>query len=253
MDVKETLKHLKQNENLVHIIHYSCENLNDNNDNYSPRITSIAVIHLSSYTTHSFSMHLIAEEVGIDRAEIDSKYNEIEKQMLQEFYEFVKNHPDALWIHWNMSNINYGFEALAHRYKVLTKERAPEIRDIHKYNLSYMILQVYGKDCVDHPRMPNLMKLNGGIHRDVLQGDEEVQAFKNKEYVKLHNSTLAKAGWFANMYVYLQKRKIKTTRTDWLNKISRFVEHPYIKLISFIAVVYTLIDLTIKFIPSGEK
>jgi predicted DNA-binding protein YlxM (UPF0122 family) len=247
MEVKEILKHLKQNENLLHVIHYSCENLNDNNDNYSPRITSIAIIHISSYTTHSFSMHLIAEEMDIARENITDHYDEVEKQMLIKFYDFIKNHQNALWIHWNMSNINYGFEAIAHRYKVLTKEDAPTIDDTKKFNLSYMILSIYGKNCVDHPRMPNLMKLNGGMHRDVLLGEDEVQAFKNKEYIKLHNSTMAKAGWFENMYQKLQQRKIKTTRTNWLNKLSTFVEHPVVKLFGVVAVVYTLIDLTMKF------
>lgn len=228
MDTKEALTNLKRNKNLIHIIHYSCENLNDNNDNYSPRITSIAIIHIDSYATHSFSMHLTAEEMDIDRGSIMEHYNEIEKQMLIRFYDFVKNNTDSLWIHWNMSNINYGFEALAHRYKVLTKEDAPSIKDTNKFNLSYMILDTYGRDCVDHPRMPSLMKLNGGIHRDILQGEEEVQAFKDQEYVRLHNSTMAKANWFADMYQKLLNKKINTTRTDWLNKVSRFVEHPYL-------------------------
>jgi len=246
LKVKETLKLLKKNEHLIHIIHYSCENLNDNNDNFSPRVTSIAIIHLNSYTTHSFSMHLVAEEMGISSDNIQDHYNEIEKTMLIQFYEFVKNHNDALWIHWNMQNMNYGFEVFAHRYKVLTKENATTINDTHKFNLSHMILQVYGKHCVNDPKMQNLMELNGGIHRDYLKGAEEVTVFKNKEYVRLHKSTISKVGWFANMYEYLQKGKVKTTRTDWYNKTSRFVEHPYLKLISFLAVVYTLIDLTIK-------
>lgn len=246
MKVKEALAYLKQNENLLHVIHYSCENLNDNNDNYSPRITSIAIIHISSYTTHSFSMHLIAEELGIPRENITDNYDEIEKQMLIKFYDFVKNHQNALWIHWNMSNINYGFEAIAHRYKVLTKEDAPTIDDTKKFNLSYMILSVYGRDCVDHPRMPNLMKLNGGMHRDTLLGEDEVQAFKNKEYIKLHNSTMAKAGWFENMYQKLQQKKIKTTRTNWLNRLSAFVEHPVVKLFGVVAVIYSLTDLIMK-------
>jgi hypothetical protein len=246
MEVKEILKYLKKNENLLHIIHYSCENLNDNNENYSPRITSIAIIHISSHITHSFSMHIIAEEMDITRENITDHYNEIEKEMLKKFYDFVKNHQDALWLHWNMSNINYGFEAIAHRYKVLTKEDAPTISDTKKFNLSHMILEIYGKECVDHPRMPNLMSLNGGMHRDILLGVDEVQAFKNKEYIKLHNSTMAKAGWFESMYYKLQKRKINTTRTNWINRTSSFVEHPYIKLLGVITVAYALVDLTIK-------
>lgn len=39
------IKFLSKNKHDLLIIHYSCENLNDNNQGYSPRITSIAVFH----------------------------------------------------------------------------------------------------------------------------------------------------------------------------------------------------------------
>jgi hypothetical protein len=242
---KEKLEYLKNNENLLHIIHYSCENLNDNNEGYSPRITSIAIVHIASDTTHSFSIHLIAEQMEIERSKIAERYNELEKVMLNDFNEFIKNHQDALWIHWNMNNINYGFEALDHRYKVLTKNNASKVIDTKKFNLSKMILGIYGSDCVDHPRMPNLMELNGGHHRDYLSGKDEVNAFKNQEYVKLHNSTIGKAKWFEIMYKKLQNRKINTTRSNWKHKLNSFLEHPIVKLIGFIAVLFSIYQLVI--------
>lgn len=245
MTDKEKLKYLQDNENLLHIIHYSCENLNDNNEGYSPRITSIAVVHIASDTTHSFSIHLIAEQMEIERDKITEKYNELEKVMLEDFNEFIKNHQNALWIHWNMNNINYGFEAIEHRYKVLSKKNPSKVSDTKKFNLSKMILGIYGKDCVDHPRMPNLMELNGGHHRDYLSGEEEVSAFKNQEYVKLHNSTIGKAKWFESMYKKLQKGKINTTRSNWKHKLNTFLEHPVTKLIGFIAVLFSIYQLVI--------
>lgn len=245
MTEKQKLKYLQDNENLLHIIHYSCENLNDNNEGYSPRITSIAIIHISSDTTHSFSIHLIAEQKGIERNKITEKYNELEKIMLEDFNEFIKNHQDALWIHWNMNNINYGFEALEHRYKVLTKNNLFKVSDIKKFNLSKMILAIYGKDCVDHPRMSNLMQLNGGYHRNYLSGEEEVDAFKKQEYIKLHNSTIGKAKWFESMYKKLQKGKINTTRSNWIYKLNAFLEHPLTKLVGFIAVLFSIYQLVV--------
>lgn len=240
LTVKEQLEHLKDNKESIYLIHYSCENLNDNNEGYSPRITSIAIIHIESDTTHSFSIHLVAEQMKIDRTKIKDKYDSIEKVMLEEFNNFIKKHQDALWIHWNMSNINYGFQAIEHRYKVLTKKEASKVSDSKKFNLSKMILGIYGKDCVEHPRMPNLMKLNGGTHRDYLTGDEEVTAFENQEYFKLHKSTIGKTNWFESMYEKLQTRKIKTSKSNLPNKISTFLEHPYIKLLGFIAVLFAL-------------
>ena len=142
-----------------------------------------------------------------------------------------------------MSNVNYGFQAIEHRYKVLTHENACFVSDEKKFNLSKMILGVYGKDCVDHPRMPNLMELNGGKHRDYLSGEGEVKAFENQEYFKLHKSTVGKAKWFEMMYKKLLKKKINTTRTNIKDKINTFLEHPFIKVLGFIAVLFALYRL----------
>lgn len=240
MKPREVLQHLKQHESQLHTIHYSCQSLGDGNEGLSPRITSIAVLHLASSSMHSFSIHLIAEVRNVKREEIHDHYDDLEKQMLIEFYNFVKLHQDALWIHWNMSNINYGFEAIAHRYKVLSSTDAPQVPDSRRFNLSTLILAIYGGDCVDNPRMVNLMQLNGGRPRDQLTGTEEVEAFKNKEYIKLHKSTMCKVYWFQSMYDKLQARKIRTTRTNFLNHINEFMEKPTVKLLGFFSVLYAL-------------
>lgn len=225
------------------IIHYSCQNLNDNNENYSPRITSIAVLHVGSSTMHSFSIHLIAEIKNIDRASIHEHYDELEGEMLKQFFDFVSENDNGLWLHWNMSNINYGFEALAHRYKVLTKLDAKRIPDSRRYNLSSLLLSVYGKNCVEHPRMVNLMKLNDGNHRDSLSGKEEVDAFAEKEYVKLHKSTMSKVYWFQHMYFALQNGKVKVQNKNWAYRVNHFLERPTVKALGFVAVLFSIFQL----------
>lgn len=242
MNVKEKLKKLKDNEHNLYIIHYSCENLNDNNENYSPRVTSIAVLHLQSHTMHSFSIHLIAEKRGVNRNEIDNNYNEFEKQMLLEFYDFVREIEGAVWLHWNMSNINYGFEALAHRYEVLSGERPARIRDTNKVNLSSLIIEKYGKNSIDHPRMQTLKKLNDGEHRDMLNGEEEVTAFRDKEYVKLHKSTMSKVYWFQSMYFALKNNRVKVSNYNFSEKLNKVLDNTFAKILGFAAVVFTLVQ-----------
>ncbi|EGQ8412022.1 hypothetical protein O1C66_003700 [Vibrio cholerae] len=242
MSIKEKLKHLKENEHSLYVIHYSCENLNDNNENYSPRVTSIAVLHLQSHTMHSFSIHLIAEKRGISRDDIDKNYNDIEKQMLSDFYDFVRELDGAIWLHWNMSNINYGFEALAHRYEVLTKEKAPRIRDTNKVNLSSLILARYGKNSIDHPRMQTLKNLNDGNHRDMLNGEEEVVAFRDKEYVKLHKSTMSKVYWFQSMYFALKNNRVKVSNYNLSEKLNKLLDNTFFKILGLAAVVFTLVQ-----------
>jgi hypothetical protein len=192
---------------------------------------------------HSFSMHLVAETMGIDRTEIHNHYDAIEARMLQDFYDFIGSNGNSFWLHWNMSNINYGFEALIHRFRVLTGNMPRRIEDSRKFNLSILILEKYGKNCVDHPRMTKLMELNGGVHRDFLTGAEEVAAFEAQEYIKLHNSTMSKVYWFQKMLFRLFSGRIKTQRSNINHKINVLLETPVIKLLGFIAILFTLFQL----------
>lgn len=243
MKAKDKITFLDKNINQLLAIHYSCQNLNDNNEGYSPRITSIAVLHLGSSTMHSFSIHLIAEVNKIPRDQIDSHYDDLEAQMLRDFYDFVKEHQDHYWLHWNMSNINYGFETIEHRFRVLTGEVPPKVDDSKKYNLSSLISAIYGSNYVDHPKLPNLMELNGGKHRDFLTGKEEVDAFERKEYIKLHKSTMCKVYFFQSIFHKLVHRKVKTQHSNLPAKLNRTVESLPAKILGLVAVLYTIFQL----------
>ncbi|MCW8840223.1 MAG: hypothetical protein OQK96_04520 [Gammaproteobacteria bacterium] len=231
---------MTKNINSLLVIHYSCQNLNDNIEGLSPRITSIAVLHVGSSTMHSFSIHLIAEIKKISRDEIDGHYDELEAVMLEDFYKFVQEHQDHYWLHWNMTNINFGFETLEHRYRVLTQKVPPKVEDSKKYNLSSLVSEMYGKDYVDHPKMPNLMELNGGKSRDFLTGAEEVEAFERKEYIKLHKSTMSKVYFFKSVFHKLQTKKLITARSNWPAKLNRALESLPAKVLALIAVLYSV-------------
>lgn len=234
------LKFLEDNESSLYVIHYSCQGLNDDNEGYSPRITSIAALHMASSTMHSFSVHLVAEIQKIGREEIHKHYDEIEAIMLEDFYEFIRNHQDCFWLHWNMSNINYGFETIEHRYRVLTGKQPPKVEDSKKHNLSSIISGIYGKKSFDLPRLPSIMACNGGAHRDNLTGAEEAEAFKRKEYLKLHKSTMSKVYFFQSIYHKVQQRKLKTVRSNYPEKLRRAVGSLPAQVLGLIAVLYSI-------------
>jgi hypothetical protein len=240
LDLKRAINELTENSGSLFAVHYSCQNLSDSNEGYSPRITSIAVLHIEHSIMHSFSIHLVAEEKHVEREKIESQYDSLEGEMLGRFYAFVSDNPDARWVHWNMSNINYGFETLSHRYRVLTGNEAPRIPDARRYNLSSLITAKYGSDCVDDPKMTNLMDLNGGKHRDFLSGADEVKAFQDKEFIKLHKSTMSKTYWFQKMYLLLLDNSVKTQRSNWKSKLNRVLESLPAKILGFIAVLFTV-------------
>lgn len=195
---RKILSKIDRNPQNYLIIHYSCESFYDITDGHTPRITSIAIYDYASAQTESFSMHKVAEKKHIPIDSIESQYDDLEKTMLKEFFNYAKEHKEYTWIHWNMRDINYGFKAIEHRFSVLGGN-PHKIPDDKKVDLARILIQCYGVGYIDHPRMEKLLDYNQIKAKDYLTGQQEAEAFKNKEYVKLHMSTLRKVDVFANI------------------------------------------------------
>ncbi|MEE1218391.1 MAG: hypothetical protein U0L20_00545 [Ruminococcus sp.] len=195
---KKCFKKISENPQNYLIIHYSCESFYDINDGHTPRITSIAVYHYASGQTDSFSIHKTAEKLHIDLKEIEKHFDQLELSMLSEFFKYVEKQQHLFWIHWNMRDINYGFKAIEHRFSVLGGTPV-EIPDNQKIDLPRKLIDCYGVKYIDHPRMQKLIEKNNITAKDFLSGQQESEAFKNHEYVKLHMSTLRKVDVFADL------------------------------------------------------
>lgn len=240
----DLFKKIFENRAKTFFIHYSCQSLSDDNEGYSPRITSIAVLHLDSSQMLSFSMHLVAEELGISRQDIGTHYDEIESEMLKKFSVFVsRNLEGTYWVHWNMTNINYGFEALEHRARILTGATMPHIAELDRFNISNLLKKKYGSGYADDPKLLNLMELNGGKDRNFLSGEEEVRAYKANEFVKLHNSTMCKVYFFREVFNKARNNKLRTKTNQFRYKVNELYQNPIIQILAIIGVVGTLIGL----------
>ena len=237
---REFLKEIRRHPENFYIIHYSCQNLNDENEGLSPRITSIAVTHYATEQTVSFSTHAIAEEFHIQRNQVLNDFDRIERELLKRFFTFGRERRDRYWIHWNMRNLTYGFEHLEHRYRILGEQNAPVIPIDRRINLSDMIADRYGSGYATHPKMQSLMQLNGGIHRDFLNGEDEVQAFQNAEFIRMHNSTLSKVGFFNFAIKRMLSGKLRTLSKTWGRIVDRVFESRAMKTIGFLATLTTL-------------
>lgn len=187
----ETIGELDENSSHVLVIHYSCESFYDIKDGRTPRITSIAVRYIKTGQTKSFSIHKIAERKRTSITQIEEHYDELEREMLTEFFTFVREHKAYRWVHWNMRDINYGFEAIENRFAVLGGV-SESINDENKFDLARLLVDMYGLRYIGHPRLEKLVEKNGITKKDFLAGAEEAHAFDNKDYVRLHQSTLRK-------------------------------------------------------------
>jgi hypothetical protein len=237
---------IKRHHSKCLVIHYACQSLYDDREGLSPNIACIVVKDLDKEQTVSFAIHFTAEKHGIDKTAIKDNFERIEKLLLEEFYEFVRNKPGHIWLHWNMKNIHYGFETLAHRYNILTEKNAPNIDVDDRINIAGTLMGLYGDNYVSVPHIPKLMEINGGVRRDFVAGKDEVELFKNGDYARLHGSTLAKVNFFGDVVELMLDRKLKVEKPTIFVRIERATDHVGAKLIGLAASVYTVIDLFLR-------
>ena len=201
LEAIETLSKIEKERSKYLIIHYACESFYNSEIAKTPRIGAIAVRFFDSGQTYSFSMHKSAEILKIDPEDIPSKYDEVEFAMLTDFAKFLKEHKDYKWIHWNMRDGNYGFQAISHRYRVLQnklvkgrsiKVEMLEINDSNKVDLAMLLINKYGVRYVGNPRMQKLVEINNLSPKDFLTGEDEAKAFSDNDFHKLLMSTLEK-------------------------------------------------------------
>lgn len=218
-ETRKDLNRLYADSEHVLLIHYSCESFYDIKDGRTPRVTSIAVRNLKNAQTESFSIHKIAERQRVPQVDIPPRYDELEKEMLKDFFEFAERRETFSYIHWNMRDGNFGFSAIEHRGQVLGC-KPYRIRDEKKFDLARALVSLFGRQYVPHGdagRLHEIVKLNKITDRDALTGKEEADAFDAGDYVKLHQSTLRKVDCLANIVERTVDGSLVTNAT-WLDK-----------------------------------
>lgn len=234
------LEEVSRNRETVILVHYSCESFYDRPDGRSARITSIAARNLGNAQTTSFSIHQVAERRGIAPSDIKTHYDTLEKAMLEEWYAHVSRHATSRWLHWNMRDVNYGFPAIAHRFRVLGGTPV-DVEESRLFDFARHLIDIHGPGYTSHPRFQSLSQLNHISLKDFLGGQEEADAFDAGEYVKLHQSTLRKVDVMANLFNRYEDGSLKTLNKWWQPYGSRILgagewcrEHPLPALIMFI-------------------
>lgn len=214
-EARRSFEELNSKRDKYIVLHYSCESFYDIKDGRTPRVTSIAARNFSTGQTSSFSIHKSAEQLGVKPNEIIQRYDQLERHMLDEYFDFIKSRHGYSFIHWNMRDINYGFQAIEHRYKVLGGEPFV-IDDTRKFDLARELINQFGPGYAPHAqsgRLHSLMELNRITARDAMTGQQEADAFDAGEYVKLHQSTLRKVDVMSNILERVLDGSIKTTAT----------------------------------------
>lgn len=215
---KEGLSNLQEiikDKSKCFIIHYSCESFITSHGK-TPRVTSICIRNLKTSQVVSFSIHLQAQYKGLDFNNLsDIEYDALEKEMLNEFSKFVKRHQHHKWVHWNMRDSNYGFEAINNRIRIL-KGIPFEINDDLKFDFPRILGQIYTYGYEKNQpkgRLLNLASRNKISTDQSLTGQEEADAFTRKDYLPLHISTLKKVDIIESIIHRTENSELKVNST----------------------------------------
>lgn len=193
------------------IIHYSCESFY-NLGGKSPRIASISVRQFNNAQTNNFSIHQYSEMLNIPIT--DDTYRDIEKELLTDFFAFVDKNLDKIWIHWNMRDSVFGFNAIEQRFRVLGG--IPQaIDNDKKIDLGHLFKLLYGGDYIENPHIEKLLELNKFNPKQFLNGKQEAEAFDNSKYVKLSMSTSSKVNLFSTFVTHAINQTLKTRIPNW--------------------------------------
>jgi hypothetical protein len=250
----QRLRDILKNPETVLIVHYSCESFFDRVDGASPRINSISVRFLGSGQHKSFSIYMFAERNHIPLNKISDNYSHLEKALLDEFYEFVEKYRDFKWVHWSMTFVNYGFPALAHRYKVLGGSPV-NIPDTNLIDLAAHLKKIYGRNYIPRPPLNNLILKNDLQSQQLMTGKEEAYALEAGKYIIVSQSTETKTYILSVILYKAADQRLKTDASILKLKfqnvkalIERFFESFFFKIVLIIAAMASITGAILLFV-----
>lgn len=249
VEAKKILEGLRSNPSQALVIHYSRQNLMDNESGIAtPRIIAIMVKSIDGKQNHCFAIHHEAEKAKIILENITTYYEQLEERLLRSFNSFVKNNRDCKWVHWDMNDVHFGFEAIKHRYCVLIDQDGKDFQEIQNHNrinLNVLLKEIYGGNYEKEPQLENLMKTNNGgaAKSGHLTLEDEAQAFKNLNFPSILESLRCKVNFLLEVIDKTISGNLKVSIRYFVNKVRAFVTHP---ITATIAIFLTLLSIILK-------
>lgn len=174
----------------VIVVHYACENLHTATD-HPPAVSAIAVHSVVGSST----MVLSRTEYPTGTDAVDA-----EIRMLSRFFKHLQSAAGAKIVHWNMSRAQYGFDALASRYRFLTNTEPPYVLvESARFDLDDLVEAEHGEAYANHPKLTTLAQLNGISARYALSGLEEANHFVQGDFAAIDRSVSEKVQWIAQI------------------------------------------------------
>jgi hypothetical protein len=207
----------------VFTIHYACERFDANDGLGSPRVTAIALRNIGTGETHTFSIHAEAERARLAPVQILSRLDALEGEMLGRFFAFLDRHQAMRFVHWNMRDVTYGFEAIEHRFTLLGGHPV-RIPGHQRFDLARLLIDIYGTGFVGSPPLETLAGLNDLGLAGLLMGRAEADAFHRGDYAGVQRSAVGKTRLLNDILMLAHDRTLRTEAGFWTLNIGRLRE-----------------------------
>lgn len=244
---RENLKLLTSDPSKILFIHYAKSNTYDEDyGNISPIITSIVIKSLDHSIDQQFAIHFEADKADITKDQIQDSYRDLEMRILRLFNDFVRQNNGCIWVHWDMMNIHFGFDAIKHRYEKIfgNANDYSEIPSNNKKNLRIILEGMYGENFVKTgDTLKNLLSCNskGTVSNVYLSQDSESQEFQNKNFNEVIRSVEMKVDFIKNATGKLIQNKLSVENRNSYAIFIDVIIHPIFNLVGWVIGILSFI------------
>lgn len=200
-EVLEKLVTAWTNKEDIFVIHYACSGFLENQTEL-PRVAAIAVRSLTGSQLELFSRTNCVADANSDDAEIE---------LLEKYMNFIKAKSGAKFIHWNMSNSTYGFQALESRLAQLKGgANSSLVNTSNCFDLDTILERKFGEGYAKHPKLRATAELNGFTPRYALLGSEEASCVNEQKYAFVDQSLYEKLEWIHALAILAIEGRLRT-------------------------------------------
>lgn len=249
---RQKIKNILDKPDEVLVIHYSQAKILGDDNFTSPLITSIVIVAISGFEEH-FSIDLEADKAKVPEEEIESNYEELEASMLKSFNKFCKEFKEYYWVHWEMKNVRFGFDAIEHRYKKVFDELDDEFIKIplnKRVDMCQLLEKMYGQEFSGNgDRLLNLIKKNStklGDSANYFTLAQEEYEFRRKNFSGVAKSVEFKVNSLRRITNLLKTRNLKIPNKNRYSIFIEFIAHPiFILVLTLIGIFVGVLSLVL--------
>ncbi|MBX3484447.1 hypothetical protein [Phenylobacterium sp.] len=246
----DELKAALQARSHASVVHYACEGF----DRPDGRIAAIAVRNLGNGASTLFDVTSRLPSGMTPKSAPPAVLDRAELAMLEAFDLFLQGHPHHHWLHWNMRDATFGFDALHRRQRALGGTPGPLPPPSFRIDLASRMFDLYGDRYAAPPsRLETLAARNGLSMANLIKGAEQGERVTRGDYRPVERSLLNRVDLLYSIAIKATEGTLKTDARwyDGIGGLGQLMhwlkEHPVYLAVTIgggvLAVVATLLKI----------